>query len=227
MQLKTAAAGAALAVLMGNSLPAWSQSSPTTLLHLSATGAVPATPDELAGDLEAQATSTSTAEAQRRLNTQMAEALRIAQSVPGLDARASGYMVAPTDDKRTTWTARQVLELRSTDGDKLRQTMEQLQEKGLIATSLSWQLSVQRQREAHDKATLSALKLMRARAEVAAEALGLHVDHLQDVRLNDRLFQPRVAFAAAQGAPPQATRAPEEVAAEVSADVVLVPGTRQ
>jgi hypothetical protein len=58
-------------------------------------------------------------------------------------ASAIGYSVAPTDDKRTMWTAQQTLELRGSEGPALR-------------------------RKAHDKATTGALKELQARAASAA-----------------------------------------------------------
>ncbi len=65
------------------------------------------------------------------------------------------------------------------------------------------------------------------RAAAAAAALGLHVDHLREVRLDGPVLVPRplggMMAMAARAVPPQATAAPAEVTVEVSADVVLRP----
>jgi uncharacterized protein YggE len=197
-----------------------------TLLHLSASASVPASPDLLVADLVAQSTSPSAAGAQRRVNALMADGMQAARGVAGVEARAVGYSVAPTDEKRTAWTAQQTLELRGADGQVLLDLAGKLQERGLVATALDWQLSPALRRKAHEAATTEALKELQARAASVAATLGLHVDHATDVRLDGPVFQPRPVFAMAPmaaraAAPPQASAVPEEVTATVSADWVL------
>ena len=200
-----------------------------TQLHLGASASVQASPDELVADLVAQSTSRSAAAAQRQVNNLNAEGMSEARGVAGVDARAIGYSVDPGDDKRTTWTAQQTLELRGHDGPSLLDLTGRLQERGFATASLDWQLSDAARRKAHDAATIDALKRLQQRARDAAAALGLRVDRLQDVRLDDTpVFQPRpggpmVMMAARMAAPPQATASPENVTAEVTADVLLRP----
>ena len=199
-----------------------------TMLHLGATASVQASPDELVADLVAQSTSRSAAAAQRQVNTLIAAGMTEAHGVAGVDARAIGYSVDPTDDKRTAWTAQQTLELRGHDGSSLLDLTGRLQQRGFATTSLDWQLSDAARRKAHDAATIDALKRLQQRARDAAAALGLRVDRLQDVRLDDTpVFQPRpgpmVVMAARMAAPPQATASPEDVTADVAADVLLRP----
>ena len=198
------------------------------MLHLSVSESVQASPDQLVADLVAQNTSPSPTESQRFVNRLMAEAMRVAQSVSGVDARALGYAVNPANDKHTAWAAQQTLELRSSDGPALLDLANQLQEKGLAAAALDWQLSPGLRRRTHNEATTTALKELQMRAAAAAATLGLQIDHLQDVRLDGPIFQPRRLLSLSASAiraapPPQATAAPEEVTAEVSADVVLRP----
>jgi len=205
------------------------QAAPTTLLHLSASGSVQTAPDELIADLVAQSTSSSAAEAQRHVNALIATGMQAVRGVTGIEARAVGYGVNPTDEKHTTWAAQQTLELRGADGPALLDLAGRLQDKGFVAAALGWQLSPGLRLKAHDEATTEALKSLQTRAAAAAATLGLHVDHLQDVRLNDTALQPRLAaipmqaMAARMAQPPQATAVPEEVTAEVSAEVVLRP----
>jgi uncharacterized protein len=201
---------------------------PTTLLHLTASSSVQASPDQLIAELVAQSTSPSPAEAQRAVNALMAEGMRAARAVNGLDARAIGYAVNPANERRSNWTAQQTLELRGADGPVLLDLASRLQEKGFAAASLDWQLSPALRRKAHEEATMSALKELQARAATAAATLGLQIDHLQDVRLDGPPFQPRrnvavSALSVRAAPPPQATAVPEEVTAEVFADVVLRP----
>ena len=202
--------------------------SPATMLHLGATASVQAPPDQLVADLVAQATSRSPAAAQRQVNTLIADGMKTAQGVAGVDAQAIGYAVDPADDKHAAWAAQQTLELRGADGPSLLDLAGRLQEHGLVMASLDWQLSDAARVKAHDTATVAALKALQARARDAAGALGMHVDHLSDVRLDETpAFQPRpgpvMMMAARAAPPPQATAAPETVSADVSADVVLHP----
>ena len=226
-------AGLSAIAIMGLLEPAAAQPAATlpiveTMLHLSATGSVLASPDQLVADLVAQVTSPSAAAAQRHVNGMIGDGLKAAQAVAGVDARAIGYSVSPNDDKRVSWTAQQTLELRGSDGPALLDLAGKLQGQGLAAASLDWQLSPSLRRKAHDDATTAALKELQARAASAAATLGLKIDHLQDVRLDAAEFQPRrpmgmMAMAARAMPPPQATAAPEDVTADVSADVVLRP----
>ncbi|MBV9784661.1 MAG: SIMPL domain-containing protein [Acidisphaera sp.] len=223
---RIAAAAAAIA-LLGGRADAQTPPPSDTLLHLSTTGTVQVSPDQLVADLVAQSTSPSAAAAQRRVNALIADGMKMAQGIAGVDVRAIGYSVAPGDDKRTSWVAQQTLELRGADGPSLLDLAGRLQEHGLAAAALDWQLSPALRRRAHDDATIAALKEMQARAASAAAALGLHIDHLQDVRLDGPVYQPRPMMAMARAASPapapQATAAPEDVTANVSADLVLRP----
>jgi uncharacterized protein len=198
-----------------------------TLLHLSADGSVQAAPDQLVADLVAQNTSSSAADAQRRVNALIAQGMQAAHAVSGIDARAVGYQVSPADEKRTQWLAQQTLELRGADGPALLDLANRLQQLGFVTASLDWRLSPSLRRKAYAEATTAALKALQEQAASAAATLGLHVDHLKDVQLQPRMdgvLRPMMTMAARAGAPaPQATAAPEEVAAQVSAEVVLRP----
>jgi uncharacterized protein YggE len=200
---------------------------PETLLHLSASGSVQVAPDQLVADLVAQDTSPSAADAQRRVNALIAQGMQEARSVSSVDARTIGYEVSPADEKRTKWFAQQTLELRSTEGPALLDLANRLQQWGFVTTSLDWRLSPALRRKTYAEATTAALKAMQEQAASAAATLGLHIDHLKDVQLQPREMgpvRPMMAMAARVGAPaPQATAGPEEVNAEVSAEVILRP----
>ncbi len=196
----------------------------TTLLHLSASGSVATEPDELVADLIAQNTAPSAATAQRQVNGLVADAMKSAAAVAGVTAKAAGYGVMPVDEKRTAWRAQQVVDLRSGDGPALLDLVGRLQAHGLMVDSLDWQISAPKRLQAHEAATTAALKALQAQAALAAAALGLQVDHVQDVRLDDSGVGPRPLMRAMMVSPvplPTATAAQEDVTAQVSADVVL------
>jgi uncharacterized protein len=229
MQRTTTAAIATILATLAAPAPLSAQSAPTTLLHLSATSSVQATPDELVADLVAQSTSASAAEAQRHVNTLIADGTRAAQGMSGINARAIGYMVTPADENRAKWSAQQMLELRGGDGPALLDLVNRLQQKGFATAALDWRLSSALRRATHEQATTAALQELQKQAASAAATLGLKIDHLQDVRLNGPAYQPRppmpmqAMMARAAPPPPQATAEPEDVTAEVSAEVVLRP----
>ena len=82
--------------------PVAEPSAPETMLHLSATGSVLTSPDQLVADLVAEITSPSAAVAQRRVNALISDSLKSAHAVAGVNARAIDYSVVPTDDKHAS-----------------------------------------------------------------------------------------------------------------------------
>jgi predicted secreted protein len=219
-------AACGLAFALG-AVPAYAQApaQPATLLHLSATRSVSIDPDELVAGLTAQNTSPSPAAAQRQVNGMVASAMKLAAAVPGVAAKAVDYSVDRADEKRGTWIAQQTVDLRGTDGPALLDLVGKLQANGLVVSTLDWQISAEKQLRAHDAAMDLALKALQERAATAAAALGMQVDHVQDVRLDDADPNPPRPMTAAKMAfsvpAPQATAARADVRASVSADIVL------
>ena len=206
-------------------LPGLAQAQPVaqTLLHLSADGSVQAAPDQLVADLVAQDTSPIAADAQRRVNALVAQGMQAARAAAGIDTRAVGYQVAPADEKRTQWLAQQTLELRGSDGPALLDLTNRLQRLGFVTASLDWRLSPALRRQAYVKATTAALRALQEQAASAAATLGLHVDHLKDVQVQQQMVgELRPVLSMAARVAPQATAAPEDVTARVSAEVVLL-----
>jgi uncharacterized protein YggE len=197
-------------------------------LHLSAAGRIRVAPDELVADMLAADTSPSAVTAQRHVNTLMAQAAGALRQVPGIHAAFQDYSVSLSDEKHQRWTAQQTLELRGGESDALLDLVARLQGLGLAIGNLGWQVSEAKQQEAHDAAIAAALAELRHRAALAAKALGMDIDRFQAVRLDQgpppgpifhRMMAPAMAGAAMPA--PTATPAPQEIGAEVSADVLL------
>lgn len=230
--VKPWAAGALAVAAVLCRQPALAQSAPgpVTTLHLTATGTVQATPDQLVAVLVAQNTSASVADAQRRVNEMMAGGVQAARAAAGVEARATGYQTAPVDPPRSRWEARQTLELRASDGPALLDLVNTLQRLGFATAALEWQVSAGRRRAAMDEAAAMALKTLQDRAAQAARVLGLQAGHIRDVRLQERAARPVMPMAAfaerAAGPPPQATGAPEDVTVEAVGEVELVPALK-
>jgi uncharacterized protein YggE len=239
---------AAVVLAIGVSSMAYAQTSPgagmhpragtVTHLHLSADGSVLVPPDELVATLLAEARSASAAAAQHQVNELMAQGLKEARGIAGVEARAIGYSVRVADsatpavpDERPTpqrpgWIAEQTLELRSNAGEQVLELVGKLQDVGFAVAGLDWQLSPALGRKARDTAMQEALKALQVRTAAAAAVLGLKVDHLQDVRVDMAEVvpvRPMMAMAARAGPTPEATAVPQAVTSRVCADVVLRP----
>jgi uncharacterized protein YggE len=208
-----------------------------THLHLAATGSVPVTPDELVATLAAEATSPSLAIAQNRVNILMKRGLSAAGAVTGVEARAEDYSVQQVDQstpigvggrplQHPAWVAHQTLKLRSSSGDPLLDLAGKLQADGFTVSALEWRVSSSLARKSRDAAMVEALKDLQSRAHLAAAALGLHVDHIQDVRVDIPEAMPVRPMMAAQAramVAPEETRSSQDITSEASADVLLRP----
>ena len=207
-----------------------------TDLHLDAVGSVSVTPDELVADLSAEATSPAPAIAQNRVNTLMKQGMDAAAGV-GVEARAQDYEVQQADQGQPvggggrpplhpTWVARQTLELRLSSAQPLLDLVGKLQGQGFTVSALEWRVSAALERKTRDAAMVEALKALQGRARAAADTLGLHVDHLREVRIDTPEVMPvRPMMALQQRAmvAPQETRSSEDITSTASADILLRP----
>jgi uncharacterized protein YggE len=200
------------------------------MLHLAATDSVQLIPDELVAFLSAIQISNTAIAAQRQVNALIRDATAELRRQPGIEFAVRDYSVFVTAEKPPRWTAQQSLAVRGRDSDALLELASRLQAKGLALGGLTWRSSSERVQRAYDQATILAVDSMRLRAEAAAKALGLAVDHFQDIRLDDenrvmpmaRLATPNMAPAVV---PPQSTPEPEQIVAHVASDVVLKPAS--
>ena len=202
-----------------------------TILHLSETATVSVHPDELAASLHAEAIATTAAEAQRKVNASMADALARVRQVPGISASTGAYDVwrsGPNAQERSErWRASQVLELHGNDGATLLSLLGELQQQQLAIGQLAWRLAPETARRARQEATSEALKILRTRADEAAALIGLQFVSFKEVRLDNPRppIMPRGSMAAPMSAsastPPSAEAEDIAVSATVDADVVL------
>ena len=204
-----------------------------TLLRLSETATVMVHPDELDASLRAEALAADPADAQRRVNAAMAEALAAAKAVAGVTVSTGGYFVwrvGPTPQDRTErWQANQSIELTSHDGTALLKLVGALQQKGLAVGQLGWRLSDTATKAARAEATTKAITALRGRAEAAAGLLGLQFGSFKEVRLDSTRPQPgprmmmmSAQAAPSQAAPPSAEAADVSIEATAEADVLLI-----
>jgi uncharacterized protein len=205
-----------------------------TLLRLSETATVVAHPDELEAALRVEVVSPNAADAQRRVNAAMADALAAAKAVAGVTVGSGGYFVwrvSPPQDRPERWQANQSLTLTSHDGAALLKLVGELQQKGLLVGQLGWHLSDAAEHTAQADATRNAIAALRGRADDAAALLDLRFGSFKEVRLNGTRPQPIMLQRAiampmsvsAAASPPSAEPADVTVSATAEADVELLP----
>lgn len=203
-----------------------------TVLHLSETGQAAVHPDRLVAALRIEASAVNPADAQKRVNVEMAQALTEAHAVSGLTVSTSAYSAwqphppgslgAPA---KSDWYAGQSLILESGDAPALLSLVGKLQAEGMVLSQLDWRVAPDIADKARGEATRKALLALRARAEAAADALGLKFDSFSSVSLD--ASAPRPPLMAAPMAmrlsapPPAAEPAETTIRATVSGEAVL------
>jgi predicted secreted protein len=111
-------------------------------------------------------------------------------AVKGITATTSDYNVSPVYPKRTTWEARQDLDLTlqappDSPGAKPMLTLiGHLQQSGLMLESLTGTLSAKAKRQAEQAAIRDAVKRLKEQAEIVAAALGDQPGRITKLRLN-------------------------------------------
>ena len=214
--------------MLGAGLPARAQ----TLLHLSETASAAAQPDEVAATLRADVVASSAADAQRKVNAAMADALERTHRVAGVIAATSGYTVwrvPPTPpEHQEHWQAEQTLSLHAPSGPALLELAGDLQQRGLATSVLGWRLSDKAANDARQRALADAIKALRGRAETVAGLLGLQFDAFKEVRIDapapiGAMRMLAAAQTGPQARPPSAEADVIDVSATVDADVLLKP----
>lgn len=198
-----------------------------TRLRLTESATVRRAPEEAFATLRLEARAGTAAAAQASVNRGMAAALEAASRVAGLRATTGRYAAHRVEDPRG-WLAVQSLTLRGGDPAALADLAGSLQAQGFALEGIGARLSEAAQREAKEEATRQALRLIRARAELVAQELGLALSHLAEVAVDAPLDEvrpaPMMTAAAMRGGPPPVA-APEDVAVtvRVAAQAILAP----
>jgi uncharacterized protein len=206
-----------------------------TILKLTETATVMALPDQLDAVMRVEAVGPSGPEAQKRVNDLMRDALDLVRARKSVTVSTGTYSVwrnGPNAGDRTErWQAGQSLALSGKDGEELLKLIGDLQQKGLLQSSLSWRLSRDAENKARQEATKRAVSALRGRADEAAALLGLRFDSFREVRL-DAVTPPMMpqhmnitrSMAAAAPPPPPSTEAEElPVTATAESEIVLKP----
>jgi predicted secreted protein len=195
-----------------------------TRLVIEATGSAQATPDELGAVLASQQTGRDPARLQQAVNAALAAALRETARISAIQPRLLGYDTS--EDANHGWTASGRIALRSGDSIALLDLIGRLQASGLVLQDLSWALSPALARREEAAATRDALTAPLRRAGDAASSLGLRVDHIAEVQVDevrDGSPRPMAAMRSMLAVAPSAPSAPMSVDVTASATVILRP----
>lgn len=141
--------------------------------------------DRLIVSLRAEATGPNAASVQAEINRRMEAAIARARQTAGVTVETGGYWTheeRPQNQPRR-WRGMASLELSGTDAGAVTAVAGALQELGLAMSGMRFELRRETARAAEDELTTEALQRLRARAERAADALGLRVTGFKAVRL--------------------------------------------
>jgi predicted secreted protein len=165
---------------------------PATVLHISATAERQLRQDRLTIDLLAEARGEDAERAQADLNRLMAGAVARAKAIPSVHTETLGYsasQIANRDATLVQWRAVQTLRLTATDGgesglDALR-LAGQLQHSGLALVSMRTDVAPGKVKDLKEEIAAEALKLLQAKAQSYAKALGLVFVGFSSIHVGD------------------------------------------
>lgn len=210
------------------------------VLNLSATEQQDVAQDTLNASLMFSTQGRDKTAIQNEVNAAMRKALDILEDADGIEYNTSQYQVyvfdpaqpSRRDVSNPTWRAQQEVQMHSLDSAALLEVIGQLQDSGLVVTSLYYSLSAAKYEEVAGTLMLAALKKLQARANTAADALSMSEAKLVEVSLDgspnfafkERFNVATMATAAdAAIAPPVADPGETQVSLTVSARAVLSP----
>lgn len=209
-----------------------------TVVNLNESAERDVTPDTMRARLMAQASSESAATAQASVNAAMAKALARAKAL-GLEVETGGYNTYQEAGARPAslppgakppapiWRAQQSLILTATDDAKLLEAVGALQNEGLLLQELGYTVSRAQSRALQDELFNEALQRLTARAEKAAQALGMRFEGWARVGLNGGVIQRPVMMktmgmaAESRAAPPVAAAGEQTISVSVDGEAIL------
>lgn len=145
------------------------------IVDLSASASRPASNDMVRASVFSEASGKSPAELAQRLNADIAEALKLIRSKPGISVKSgqqSTYPVYGQSQKIDGWRMRSELVLESKDQGSVSDLLGKLQQMRLAVGDVSLMPSPETRRQVEDEATREAIRAFQSRAAVVAEQLG-------------------------------------------------------
>ena len=162
---------AAIAVLCCATVPALA--GPT--IELTADASRPAANDMVRATVYAEASGSNPAELARRVNQEIAEAIRVVKAQSAISLKSGYQNTAPIYGKERRiegWRMHSELILESRDTAAVSETLGQLQQMRLLVANVTQFPAPDTRRKAEDEATRAAIAAFRERAAVVADTLG-------------------------------------------------------
>jgi len=146
-----------------------------TLVDLSAEASRPAANDMVRASVFSEASGNNPAELARRVNADIAEALKVIRAKTGVSVKSghqATYPVYGQAQKIDGWRMRSELVIESKDTGAVSELLGKLQQMRLAVGALSQMPSPETRRQVEDEATREAIRAFQSRAAVVAEQLG-------------------------------------------------------
>ncbi|WP_263772711.1 SIMPL domain-containing protein [Propionivibrio soli] len=199
-----------------------------TIVELAAEASRPAANDLVRAVVSAEAAGVTPGELAAQVNSQIANALRIANGYASVKTQSGGtntYPVYAKNGKIESWRMRSQLALESRDTGALSELLGKLQAT-LGVSNLVMEPSPETRKKAEDAAMLDALAAFRERANVLASALGKPYRIKQiSVNTDGRIVQPMFRAApktmASEIAPMPVEAGESQISVSVSGQVEL------
>ena len=145
------------------------------LVDLAAEASRPATNDMVRASVFSEASGNNPAELARRVNADIAEALKVIRAKTGVSVKSghqATYPVYGQAQKIDGWRMRSELVIESKDTGAVSELLGKLQQMRLAVGALSQMPSPETRRQVEDEATREAIRAFQSRAAVAADQLG-------------------------------------------------------
>lgn len=158
-------------IFLAFSGPVWAG----TLVELSAEASRPAVNDLIRVSVYAEASDSNPGELARRVNGEIAQALKVAKAKPEITVKSGGqnsYPVYAQNRKLESWRMRSELIIESRDAAAVSELLGQLQQQRLAVGALQQLPAPETRRQVEDETTRAALLAFEARARLVAGVLG-------------------------------------------------------
>ena len=146
-----------------------------TLIDLSADASRPAANDQVRAVVYSEANGLNPAEVSRRVNQEIAEALKVIKAKSGVTVKSgqqATYPVYGKEQKIEGWRMRSELILESKDLGAVSDLLGKLQQMKLAVGNVSQMPSAETRRQVEDETTRDAIRAFQSRAAVVADQLG-------------------------------------------------------
>ena len=173
-----------------------------TIIELAAEASRPAANDMVRASIYSELTGSNPADLARRVNQEIAEALKLIREQPAVSVKSgqqSTYPVYGKEQKIESWRMRSELILESKELATVSELIGKLQQMRLALGSVSQMPSPGTRRQVEDETTRDAIRAFQSRAAVAAEQLG-KTWRIKQLNIQQGGITPMLVMRASRGA---------------------------